>query len=345
MNTTTGQADVAVEDQVGTGTWGGEPFVAYTCRLDALAARLPSVERRPFELGAPRHVATVSPSIPNLPPPVENPYHDLIVRLPGQHDLTEMPLGIVSKRYRLVQHAALVNGVVAGLETAKISWESLPTDVRITELGSRLHFTVHLPETFRAPVGDDSLDLTIECLNSVDRSWAFRVGMGWIRLACGNGLFVGRVTATMRRPHVETLHVEQIPSLIARGFAAAEVDAARWSARAQTTVSRAALESWADTVITNKWGVRAAARTLHIAQTGYDGRFCTPTETAPASRRAMVPTNAVPGSTPPNDNIFRVGQILAWLANSLGEWGGRLERRRQVPELLAPLVRAVGHTR
>jgi hypothetical protein len=256
-----------------------------------------------------------------------------------------MPLGIVSKRYRLVQHADLVDGVVAGLKSARLPWESLSTDVRITGLGSRLHFTVHLPETFRAPVGDDSLDLTIECLNSVDRSWAFRVGMGWIRLACGNGLFVGRVMAMMRRPHVETLHVEQIPSLVARGFAAAEVDAARWRARAQATVSRAALESWADMVVTNKWGVQAAARTLHIAQTGHDGRFCTPAEKAPASRRAMLSTNAVPGSTPPNDNIFRVGQILAWLANSLGEWGGRLERVRQVPELLAPLVRAVGHPR
>ena len=290
MNTTTGQADSAVEDQASAATWGGEPLVAYTCRLDALAAQLPRVERRPFSLGAPRPVDTSPLSVLNLPPPIENQHYDLIVRLPHQHLATEMPLGIVSKRYRLVQHAALVNGVVAGLEAAKLSWESLPTDVRITETGSRLHFTVHLPETFRAPVGDDGLDLTIECLNSVDRSWAFRVGMGWIRLVCGNGLFVGRVTAMMRRPHVETLHVEHIPSLIARGFAAAEVDAARWRARAQATVSRAALESWADTVVTNKWGVQAAARTLHIARTGHDGRFCTPAEKAPASRRAMVPT-------------------------------------------------------
>ncbi len=54
----------------------------------------------------------------------------------------------------------------------------------------------------------------------------------------------------------------------------------------------------------------------------------------------MTPTETVPGSQPPNDNVFRVGQILAWLANAPGEWGARLERRRQVPELLAPLVKA-----
>jgi hypothetical protein len=280
-----------------------------------------------------------------LPPPVENPYYDLIVRLPDQHLAAEVPVGIVSKRYHLVQHAELVDGVVAGLKTAKLPWESLPTDVRITDLGSRLHFTVHLPERFRAAIGHDDLDLTIECLNSVERSWAFRVGMGWIRLVCCNGLFVGRVTATMRHLHVETLRVEDIPGLVARGFVAAEADAGRWRARAETTVSMAALETWADATVTEKWGVLAAARTLHIVRTGHDGRFPTLAEKAPATRRTMVSTDPVPGSAPPNDNAFRVGQILAWLANSLGEWGGRLERRRQVTELLAPLVRAAGHPR
>jgi hypothetical protein len=46
------------------------------------------------------------------------------------------------------------------------------------------------------------------------------------------------------------------------------------------------------------------------------------------------------GSQPPNDDVFRVGQILAWLANSLGQWGARLKRRRHVQELPAPLGRA-----
>jgi len=345
MNTTTVQTDSGLEDQAGTGTWDGEPLVTYTCRLDALAAQLPRVERRPFGLVAPSLPAASTLGLPGLPPRVENPYYDLIVRLPDQHLAAEVPVGIVSKRYRLVQHAELVEGVVAGLKAAKLSWASFPTDVRITELGTRLHFTVHLPERFRAPVGKDGLDLTIECLNSVDRSWAFRVGMGWIRLVCGNGLFVGRVTATMRHPHVETLRVEHIPDLVVRGFAAAEADAGWWRARAQAAVSSTALESWADAAVTKRWGVLAAARTLHIARTGHDGRFQTLAENAPASRRTMVSTDPVPGSAPPNDNVFRVGQILAWLANSLGEWGGRLERRRQVPELLAPLVRAAGHPR
>ncbi len=68
----------------------------------------------------------------------------------------------------LVQHSELLDCVVAGLKAKKLPWEELPTEVRITELGSRLHFTIHLPETYGAAIKDDDiLDLTIECLNSV----------------------------------------------------------------------------------------------------------------------------------------------------------------------------------
>jgi hypothetical protein len=270
-----------------------------------------------------------------------NPYYDVIVRRPDTAVSYEVPLGVVSKRYRLVQHGELLDGVIQGLRSARVAWESLETDVRVTDLGSRLHFTVHLPEAFRAPIEEDQLDLTIECLNSVDRSWAFRVGMGWIRLVCGNGLFVGRVTATLRHPHIETLHVDRVPALVANGFKAAEADAAQWRTRAHLTATTEALDRWADRVVAQKWGVLAAARALHIIRTGADGCFSDPREKAPPSRRAMVSVDAVPGSEPPNDNVYRVGQILAWLANDLGEWGARLERRRQVPELLAPLVRVV----
>jgi hypothetical protein len=246
----------------------------------------------------------------------------------------------VSKRYRLVHHGELLNGVIQGLKDAALAWEPVETDVRITELGSRLPFTIHLPDQFRAPIQDNGLDLTIECLNSVDRSRAFRVGMDWIRLVCSNGLFVGRVKATMSRPHVEALHVECIPGLVAAGFKTAEADAGEWRTRSQTTVANEVLERWADRVVTGEWCVLAAARTPHIARPGSDGRCSNLAEKAPASRRAMTPTAVVPGSQPPNDNGFRVGQILAWLANILGEWGARIERRRHVQEILAPLARA-----
>ena len=215
----------------------------------------------------------------------------------------------------------------------------------ITELGSRLHFTIHLPETYGAAIKDDDiLDLTIECLNSVDRSWAFRVVMGWMRVACGNGLFVGRATASMRRPHVGSLRVEDVPGLIDMGFAAAKVDSAHWQERARVRISPTVLNAWIDDFVTKKWGVLTASRTVHIARTGFDGRFADPRDKAPASQRRFVKTAEVPGSEPPNDNVFRIGQVLAWMANRLSEWGARLDRRLQIPGLLAPLLLAAGRS-
>jgi len=304
-------------------TWDGECLTTSTCALEDLAGLLPLVQRRPLV----------------IPPGPPNPHYDLIVRLPDRAFVDEIPIGIVSKRYRLVQHRELLDSVIAGLTDAKLRWRSFRTDVRMTELGTRLHFTINLPDGYREPIGKDQLDLTIECLNSVDRSWALRVGMGWVRLVCGNGLFIGRLTASMRSPHVGALRVDRVPGLIASGFTAAKIDSGRWRARAETPVTVPALAAWTDGILTNKWGVMAAARAFHIARTGFDGRPVDSRERGPASQRRVVSTRPVPGSEPPNDNVFRVGQILAWLANAPSEWGARLEKRRQVPELLAPLVR------
>jgi hypothetical protein len=296
------------------------------------------VERRAFAMTPPEAAPSLPGWLPDRLAPTANPHYDVMVRVADQH-LNAVPLGIVSKRYCLVQHAELLEGVVAGLKAAKLPWETLETEVRITKLGGRLHFTVHLPQTFRVLVGRDMLDLTIECLNSVDRSRAFRVGMGWIRQVCGNGLFVGRVTASMRRPHVETLRLKDVPGLVTKGFKAAALDSAQWQKRAAMKVSAGALRVWTDTIVAKKWGVLAAARTFHITRTGYDGCLAVVSETGAASRRTMLRTDQVPGSELPNDNMFRVGQVLAWVANSPTEWGARLERRQQVPELLEPLIR------
>ncbi len=316
-------------------TWDGEPLHIERCLLGDLGQRLPVVERRPF--------AVASPGTLTIGLPAANPYYDVIVRLPDDRIRTEVPVGIVSKKYRLVQHAELVDGVIAGLEAADVQWESLPTTVRLTDLGSRLHFTVHLPKEFRAEIGDDRLDLTIECLNSVERSRSLRVGMGWIRHICGNGLFIGRVTASLRRAHVWPLDVEDVPRLVAGGFQAAKIDEHRWQVRAQTEISNTALERWVDSTLVKRWGVVAATRALHIAQTGYDARPADARDDAPASRRRVVRTDRVPGSDPPNANVFRIGQILAWLADRPGEWGARLERRHQISQLLAPLRRATSN--
>src|SRR5687768_12742982 len=79
-------------------TWHGEPLSCHTCLLGTLRRRLPNVVRRPFSL----------PTVDGQRP-AENPYHDLIVRVPRDPNQVEIPVGLVSKRYRLVQHSELLD--------------------------------------------------------------------------------------------------------------------------------------------------------------------------------------------------------------------------------------------
>ncbi len=82
-------------------TWDGERLCCYTCPLGALAKSLPSVERRPFVVTS-SDADVLSPQLSSPSQLTENPYYDPIVRRPDRECKFEIPLGIVSKRYRLV---------------------------------------------------------------------------------------------------------------------------------------------------------------------------------------------------------------------------------------------------
>jgi hypothetical protein len=349
----------APHEQLGARTWTGERLVSFTCRVGDVTARLPTVVRQPFrvperrgddvtdeelaralaaELEGKRTGGALSQGAPAPCP--ENPYFDTIVRLPSGHIDGDIPLGIVSKRYRLVQYAELIERVGAGLAALDLGdWQSFETHVWHTDLGSRAHLSIHLPPRFRLRIGDADLDLTVECFNSVERSWALRVGMGWIRGICGNGLFIGNVTASIRRSHAAGLSVEDIPAVIGRGLTVAQTEAMLWQTRSRMTVPSAELTEWVDTTLSKKWGVVTAARALHIIRTGQDAAMLDRAEKSRASERSVVAGHPVPGSRPQNEDVFRIAQVLSWLANRPREWGSALERRRQIPALVRPLTR------
>jgi hypothetical protein len=78
---------------------------------------------------------------------------------------------------------------------------------------------------------------------------------------------------------------------------------------------------------------------LHIVQTGRDAiPLDSNDRKRPPSRRRVTSGSAVPGSEPPNEDLFRIAQVLAWMANRATEWGTAVERRRQIPQLLRPLA-------
>jgi len=85
--------------------------------------------------------------------------------------------------------------------------------------------------------------------------------------------------------------------------------------------------------------VIAAARTYHIALSGYDIELAAPFEKGLPSRKTVKQAAKVPGIQPPIRNAFAASQVLSWLASQRHDAEERLSRMSEVPELVDDLVR------
>jgi hypothetical protein len=73
--------------------WHGLPAIRKRIPLLEASQEIPAFARRPFRLAS---AATANAA---------NPFYDTIVRLPTEEDPTEVPVGVVSRSYKLVQHS------------------------------------------------------------------------------------------------------------------------------------------------------------------------------------------------------------------------------------------------
>src|SRR5450432_510659 len=80
--------------------WLGVPVEIFKGSPQSLSRHIPAFDRRPFALGAAPNPNELALNYG------ENPYKDIIIRRP-LHGETEIPVGVVSKSYKLVQHHAL----------------------------------------------------------------------------------------------------------------------------------------------------------------------------------------------------------------------------------------------
>src|SRR4051812_15490195 len=72
--------------------WHGLPAIRTTLPLLDASQSIPAFTRRPFQIRSDVPAATV------------NPYYEVIVRLETDEEPTEMPVGLVSRNYQLIQH-------------------------------------------------------------------------------------------------------------------------------------------------------------------------------------------------------------------------------------------------
>jgi hypothetical protein len=180
--------------------WFGEPVCVAEGPPQTLMKLIPRFDRRPFAMNS-----VGSRSLGNAPTPSaigENDFYDLIVRSPLNQQESEIPVGIASKHYTLVQHLEVVERAAKAIDSAGVKLDQISAELTFSASGSKMAFTFTLPEKFDFDPGDKLiLKLRFHCVNSVDGQCRLKIMLGWYRFVCGNGLVVGTSRLDQRFVH------------------------------------------------------------------------------------------------------------------------------------------------
>jgi len=334
--------DTVVESETATiesesPTWLGEPVCTYTCGIAEIATKLPRFDRRPFSLTP--FEPPSNKSAPTQQLVGENRLWDVVVRLPLNTDERETPVGLVSKRYTLVQHRDLFEKTCRAIEDCGIKLDDVEPELTLSLYGSKMALSFGFPKHFDFDPGDGhKLRLRLHCVNSVDARTRLRITLGWLRLVCGNGLVVGTAQLSQMFVHNEYLQLPNIVEVLGEGLELAEKEKPLFAEWVAKPVANDRLNSWTDTALREKWGPLAASRVHLICETGFDGEFAKPGEKAPPSRKLMNKTVSVPGAPTRSENAYHVCQALAWVAHTRKDIQDQLDGMRDLPGLMETLL-------
>ena len=292
--------------------------------LDEILPLIPEFDRLPFGAGAGG----------------ENAFLDAIVRRANADlGLPSVPVGVVSKRYCLVPHTEVAQSVRAALAASGVHPREMDAEAFLTVYGARMGLFVRLPRAYDFDPGDGHpMALRLLCLNSVDGSSPLRMLLGWYRFVCANGLAVGTTQSELRLVHREGSMCGDVGELLREGIALAEREKAGLRLWGSLRVPLARLVSFADGELAAAWGVRAAARFLHIATTGFDADLAYPFEPGPPHAKTMTATRRVAGSRERASSAYDACQILAWIAKDRREAQERVDWMMQIPGLMQGMM-------
>ena len=107
-------------------TWLGLPAKSMTLSVFEAARAIPAFTRRPF------HIATAAAQA------AVNPYYEVIVRLPTEEEPSEVPVGLVSRNYQLIQHHEILQRAASMLASSGIDLDKLEVKLCLTIHGERM---------------------------------------------------------------------------------------------------------------------------------------------------------------------------------------------------------------
>lgn len=227
------------------------------------------------------------------------------------------------------------------MHEARIPTDDLQAEAGLSELGEWMNLRLYFPESFHfEPHPGDSMQLRLECTNSVDGSSRLVIQMSWLRLICSNGMTIEESVVPLREIHNEHMDIDRIPAAIGKALATVSLDRERLSRLVSSPFRPGALITWVDGPVSKAWGPVAAARVLHICREGRDAELGIPFAKGLPSEKEMKPLEPVPGSPKPARTLFDVSQALAWVATGRSNTEDRLTWQRQVSALINELAEA-----
>jgi len=138
------------------GKWLNSPIKIYEGSPQEVRTVIPDFERRGLVITQPGKLF-----------PGNNPHLDLIVRKPirnqngklwasDTHKDDHIPIGTVSKEYRLVPHKEVFDTALLALAENDIDPSHTKVELLITEYGERMHFSIYLLRSMTSIPGTDT---------------------------------------------------------------------------------------------------------------------------------------------------------------------------------------------
>ena len=309
-------------------SWLGLPATRRTLPLFQAAQAIPAFAKRPFQVGRAIPSATL------------NPYYEVIVRLPTDDEPTEVPVGLVSKNYELVQHLEILQRAASILAFHELDLDRVEVSLDLTVFGERMRLGLLFPRdstySFTIRKGDN-MGLYLEFLNSVDGSLRLALRVSWLRLVCTNGLMMQEVVADFSRAHLGGAVFEDFEEYLSSAMNVVEHKKLfeRWLSY---TLTPEAFEDWIEQTVRRTWGLKAAVRAYHITLRGVDVEIETMLRGVRAANIPARDRTKVPGALTDSLNLFAISQALTWLAGERRELQEQLGWKSQVYQMVASLL-------
>jgi hypothetical protein len=266
----------------------------------------------------------------------------MVYRVPTRQGENPVPVGVVSKNYRLVDHHQVLRTIEEALGDLDIDVFELQVCGEWTVHGERAHFSLIFPsdDRYSVTLGDrDEMRFRIEVFNSVEGSCRLMAVAGWLRFVCSNGLILGTALMQLRQQHRQQLQIEDLGRLLGEALQSVGEDqrtVRRWRG---IRISESALTEWVNEDVRQKWGIKGAVRVLAIAATGWDVEPKDDLKNKRPSEVATERTLEVRGIAAPVADAFGVSQVLSWVAGQRTGLQEDLEWRSQIPELMQVLLK------